>query len=83
MSSIRDHRRYLEHEGVPLVNRHGEYYPYRSHLQPALAWVALSGCLFVLFVASSAPLWGQDEFYLDPFLSSYLVVRFYYSAPPC
>ncbi|KAK3693398.1 amino acid transporter [Podospora appendiculata] len=47
-------------------------YPYRSHGQPLLAYLALSGCLFVLLVANSAPLW--NGFYLLPFLSSYLIV---------
>jgi hypothetical protein len=48
-------------------------YPYRSHGQPLLAYVALIGCVFVLLVANGASLWGG--FYSLPFLSSYLIVR--------
>lgn len=47
-------------------------YPYRSHGQPLLAYAALSGCLFVLFVANGAYLW--NGFHQSPFLSSYLTV---------
>ena len=39
--------------------------------------MALLGCLFLLFVCNGAFLW--KSFHLEPFLSSYLIVRLFYS----
>ncbi|KAK4444116.1 amino acid permease-domain-containing protein [Podospora aff. communis PSN243] len=51
-------------------------YPYRSHGQPFVAYLALAGCLAVMFVANSAALWGG--FHPLPFLSSYLIVMVFF-----
>ncbi|KAL4927347.1 amino acid permease-domain-containing protein [Aspergillus undulatus] len=73
---IKQHQTVLEAHGIPQVRRSGKgdhnVYPYRSPLQPVLAYVALAGCLFILIVANGAFLWGG--FYRFPFLSSYLFV---------
>ena len=72
--SIQKHRKYLQAERVPHVQRDDTYeYPYRSHGQPLLAYIAFAGCLFVLLVANGAALW--KGFHLVPFLASYLTVR--------
>lgn len=57
-------------------------YPYRSHMQPALAYMALAGCIFILVVSNSALLW--NGFHATPFLSTFLLVRqpFSQSSPP-
>ncbi|KAK3335231.1 amino acid transporter [Cercophora scortea] len=71
------HRGVLQAKKISQVRRwdfsDASDYPYRSHGQPLLAYLALSGCLFVLLVANSSPLW--NGFFLLPFLSSYLIVR--------
>lgn len=77
--SIRQHRQHLN--DVPQVRRRERGYPYRSSPQPFLAWFAVFGCLFLLFIASSAPYWG-GRFYTEPFLSSYLVVSILQSLFP-
>ncbi|KAJ6785980.1 hypothetical protein PWT90_06275 [Aphanocladium album] len=46
-------------------------YPYRSHMQPFLGYMALGGCLFVLIIANSALLW--KKFHPTPFLSTFLL----------
>ncbi|KAL4945256.1 hypothetical protein BDV06DRAFT_45157 [Aspergillus oleicola] len=73
---IEQHQSVLERQGIPQVRRSGKGtyndYPYRSPLQPVLAWVALVGCLFILIVANGAFLW--KEFHKFPFLSSYLFI---------
>ncbi|KGO36020.1 Amino acid/polyamine transporter I [Penicillium expansum] len=71
---IRRHHHYLKRENVPHVQRWNEEdlddYPYRSHLQPFTAYLALLGCIFVSLVANGAALW--NGFHLLPFLASYL-----------
>ncbi|KAK5993764.1 Lysine/arginine permease CAN1-like protein [Cladobotryum mycophilum] len=47
-------------------------YPYRSHLQPFLAYVALAGCLIILVIVDGAVLW--NAFDTSSFLSAYLVI---------
>ncbi|KAJ5133678.1 uncharacterized protein N7443_004698 [Penicillium atrosanguineum] len=47
-------------------------YPYRSHGQPVLAYLALAGCIFVLIIANGAALW--KGWHLLPFLSAYLTI---------
>ncbi|OGE50939.1 hypothetical protein PENARI_c015G08367 [Penicillium arizonense] len=73
---IYQHREYLERENIALVQRWSvknySDYPYRSYGQPLLAYLALSGCIFVLLVANGAALW--NGFHLLPFLASYLTV---------
>ncbi|KAJ5090600.1 hypothetical protein N7532_009284 [Penicillium argentinense] len=76
---IDEHREYLIEENVSYVQRWNtadaqKYweYPYRSHAQPFLAYVAFVGCIFILIVANGAALW--NGFHLLPFLSSYLPV---------
>jgi yeast amino acid transporter len=77
MSSIDRHRVIIQQLRISQVRRwdQNDYndYPYRSHGQPFLAYVALAGCLFVLIVANGAALWNGFE--KLPFLSSYLIVR--------
>ncbi|KND92785.1 Arginine permease [Tolypocladium ophioglossoides CBS 100239] len=72
---IHRHRAFLEHHKVSQVRRwdqvdHNDY-PYRSHLQPVLAYLALAGCLFILVVSNSALLWNR--FHPTPFLSTFLL----------
>ncbi|KAJ6105480.1 proline-specific permease [Penicillium capsulatum] len=67
---IQKHRDFIRSEKVPLVQRDEPDFPYRSPGQPFLAYVALTGCLFVLLVANGAALW--NGFYLLPFLAAYL-----------
>ncbi|KAH7192825.1 amino acid permease-domain-containing protein [Fusarium flagelliforme] len=50
-------------------------FPYRSHWQPFLAWVALFACLFVLLICNSASIW--KDLHLVPFLTAYLPVLFF------
>ncbi|KAL4951066.1 amino acid permease-domain-containing protein [Aspergillus filifer] len=73
---IKQHQRALETRGIPQVRRSGKGvhndYPYRSPLQPFLAYIALAGCLFILIIANGAFLW--KGFHKFPFLSSYLFV---------
>ncbi|KAH6885938.1 putative proline-specific permease [Thelonectria olida] len=72
---IKQHRVALETHRVPQVRRwdtKDDDYPYRSHWQPYLSWVALGGCLFILVVADGSPLWHR--FKPVPFLSGYLFV---------
>ncbi|KAL2867546.1 uncharacterized protein BJX67DRAFT_352567 [Aspergillus lucknowensis] len=73
---IRRHRTVLEHQKVPQVRRWCDEsyddYPYRSHGQPVLAYVAFIGCLFILFVANGASVW--KKFHWFPFLASYITV---------
>ncbi|KAJ5650891.1 proline-specific permease [Penicillium longicatenatum] len=64
---------YLDREDVAQVERNSRNYPYRSHGQPLLAWLAFGGCWIVLLVMNMSPLWSG--FYLLPFLSSSLTVR--------
>ncbi|KAL2826297.1 amino acid permease-domain-containing protein [Aspergillus cavernicola] len=73
---ISHHRSAIQQQGLSQVRRFckDDYndYPYRSPLQPFLAYIALAGCLFILIVANGAFLWRR--FHLFPFLSSYLFV---------
>ncbi|KAL2812739.1 amino acid permease-domain-containing protein [Aspergillus granulosus] len=70
---IKRHKTILKQQGIPQINRDdADDYPYRSHGQPVLAYVALAGCIFVLVVANGAYLWRG--FHKFPFLSSYLFV---------
>jgi hypothetical protein len=72
--SITTHRKILRDKGVLQVER-DDYneYPYRSHGQPLLAYLAFSGCLFLLVIAGGAALW--KGFHLLPFVAPYLTVR--------
>lgn len=83
--SIYKHRKVLEREEIPLVRRwdRDNYrdYPYRSHGQPALAYLALAGCIFMLVVSEGSMLW--KEFDAPPFLSAYLQVRIITLFPSC
>ncbi|KAJ5923410.1 proline-specific permease [Penicillium verhagenii] len=74
--TIIKHQEYLDQEDVAQVERNSRNYPYRSHNQPLLAWAAFIGCCTVLMVMNMASLWG--EFYLLPFLSSYLTVLVFF-----
>ncbi len=62
----------LRERGIPYLDRKAENYPYRSHAQPLIAYLALAGCTFVLLGANQASLW--NGFYVEPFLSSFLAV---------
>ncbi|KAI0126146.1 amino acid transporter [Xylariales sp. AK1849] len=66
----------LEAKKVPHVRRFdaAEWndYPYRSHGQPLLAYLALFGCLFILIVSNGSVLWKNWD--IVPFLFSYLIV---------
>ncbi|CAN8095326.1 unnamed protein product [Discula destructiva] len=70
------HRKILESQKVSQVRRFDvndwHDYPYRSHGQPLLAYLAFAGCLFILIVANGASLW--KDFKIVPFLSSYLII---------
>ncbi|UNI16544.1 hypothetical protein JDV02_002970 [Purpureocillium takamizusanense] len=72
---IKRHRATLEMQGVSQVRRWdhdaSNDYPYRSHMQPALAYMALGGCIFILVVSNSALLW--NGFHATPFLSTFLL----------
>ncbi|RYO75201.1 hypothetical protein DL766_007078 [Monosporascus sp. MC13-8B] len=72
---IKRHRWILQERRVPQVRRwiyEDRDYPYRSHLQPFTGYMALIGCLFLLFVSNGAFLWNGPH--PEPFLSSYLIV---------
>ncbi|KAL2869111.1 uncharacterized protein BJX67DRAFT_371069 [Aspergillus lucknowensis] len=73
---IRRHKEDLERLRIRQVSRWGnnfdDGYPYRSHGQPVLAYIALAGCLFILIVANGAFLW--KGFHKLPFLSAYLFI---------
>ncbi|KAI3338694.1 amino acid permease/ SLC12A domain-containing protein [Ustulina deusta] len=62
----------LRERGIPYLDRKAENYPYRSHAQPLIAYLALAGCTFVLLGANQASLW--NGFYVEPFLSSFLAI---------
>lgn len=74
LCSISTHQSILREKGVFQVQR-DDYneYPYRSHGQPLLAYIAFSGCVFILVVAGGAALW--KGFHRLPFLAPYLTVR--------
>ena len=72
--SITTHEDYLRENEVFQVqrNRSGQY-PYKGHGQPLLAYLAFSGCIFLLVVAGGAALW--NGFHELSFLATYLTVR--------
>ncbi|KAK0631514.1 amino acid permease-domain-containing protein [Immersiella caudata] len=74
------HRVVLEAQRIAQVRRwdKGDWkdYPYRSHGQPFVAYLALVGCVAVMFVANGAALWSG--FHVLPFLSSYLIVMVFF-----
>lgn len=74
--SLKRHRRELERREEPYLRRFyfgaGDDYPYRSHGQPLVAYIGLTGCLFILIVTNGASLW--IKFRPQPFLSAYLAV---------
>ena len=75
--SIKRHRVALQEQRIPQVRRwvtDDDDYPFRGYRQPFTAYMALLGCLFLLFVCNSAFLW--KEIHPEPFLSSYLIVSF-------
>ena len=79
--SIKRHRVALQEQRIPQVRRwvtDDHDYPFRGYRQPFTAYMALLGCLFLLFVCNSAFLW--KEVHPEPFLSSYLIVSFSQSA---
>jgi yeast amino acid transporter len=55
-------------------------YPYRSHGQPFTAYIAITGCLFILIVASGAAIWKQWN--TNAFLSAYLAVSRFLQKDP-
>ncbi|CEL10374.1 hypothetical protein ASPCAL13495 [Aspergillus calidoustus] len=71
---IKRHKEVLQKQETPRLSRFNREdptdYPYRSHAQPVLAYMALVGCLFILLVANGAFLW--KGFHKFPFLSGYL-----------
>ncbi|KAI0899940.1 amino acid permease-domain-containing protein [Annulohypoxylon nitens] len=73
---INRHKRELVERKVPRVRRFYEGddndYPYISNGQPLTGYVAVTLCLFILLVVNGASLWNR--FYVEPFLSSYLMV---------
>ncbi|KAK1496665.1 hypothetical protein CTAM01_08303 [Colletotrichum tamarilloi] len=73
---IQRHQKAIEARKIPLVQRWnkgpGDDYPYRSHGQPLLGYIALAGCMVILGVSNGAALW--TKFHWFPFLSSYLIV---------
>lgn len=76
LCSISTHQPILREKGVFQVERDdSNEYPYRSHGQPLLAYLAFAGCLFLLVVAGGAALW--NGFHLLPFVAPYLTVRRY------
>ncbi|KAJ5646435.1 proline-specific permease [Penicillium lividum] len=74
--TIIKNQEFLDREDVAQVVRNSRNYPYRSHNQPLLAWVAFVGCCTVLVVTNMASLWHQFHLlpFLTPFLSSYLTI---------
>lgn len=75
-NSIDRHRGAIQAQKISQVRRWDKDdwkdYPYRSHGQPFVAYLALAGCLAVIVVANGAALWNGFE--KMPFLSSYLIV---------
>ncbi|KAK6954051.1 hypothetical protein Daesc_004013 [Daldinia eschscholtzii] len=75
-TSISKHHHELVERKVPRVQRFSDKddndYPYISNGQPVTAYIGLAGCLLVLLVLDGASLW--NGFYVEPFLSSYLLV---------
>ncbi|KAI1092772.1 amino acid permease/ SLC12A domain-containing protein [Rostrohypoxylon terebratum] len=73
---INRHKRELVERKVPRVRRFYEGddndYPYISNGQPLTGYVSVAVCLFILLVLNGASLW--NGFYVEPFLSSYLMV---------
>ncbi|KAI1404765.1 amino acid permease-domain-containing protein [Hypoxylon fuscum] len=73
---INRHKDELMEQRVPRVRRfddgNDDDYPYRSNGQPLTAYLSLAVCLFILLVVNGASLW--KKFYIEPFLSSYLLV---------
>ncbi|KAK0735208.1 putative amino acid transporter [Lasiosphaeria miniovina] len=78
---IHRHKETLQAEKISQVRRWDltDYndYPYRSHAQPLLAYLALTGCIFVLVVANGAALW--NGFHDLAFLASYLIVLVFFA----
>ncbi|PFH57344.1 hypothetical protein XA68_15200 [Ophiocordyceps unilateralis] len=70
---ISKHREALKRNNIGQVRRWDpdDDYPYRSHAQPFMAYVALTGCLLIIIVANGAFLWSGD-FHVTPFLSFFL-----------
>lgn len=66
----------LAEAGINLARHRREHkyesYPYQSHWQPLLAYLALAGCLVILIVFNGVFLW--KKFNVIPFLSGYLTV---------
>ncbi|CAF3475242.1 unnamed protein product [Fusarium graminearum] len=64
----------LAEAGINLARHRREHkyesYPYQSHWQPLLAYLALAGCLVILIVFNGVFLW--KKFNVIPFLSGYL-----------
>ncbi|KAJ5899208.1 proline-specific permease [Penicillium taxi] len=79
--SVSKHRDEILDERIVYFPRSSNYYPYRSHFQPWLAYIALIGCLFLLLVANGAALW--NGFHLIPFLSSYFTVLVFVGSWVC
>ncbi|KAI0514627.1 amino acid permease/ SLC12A domain-containing protein [Xylaria bambusicola] len=64
---------YLRSDSLNYINRKDHTkYPFRSHFQPILGYLAFTGCLFILIVLDSASLY--NGFYVEPFLSHFLAV---------
>ncbi|KAF9872800.1 amino acid permease [Colletotrichum karsti] len=69
------HRHALESRKIPQVQRwnsENRDYPYHSHGQPFLAYMAFISCVFLLLVSNGAAVW--KSFNLLPFLSAYLAI---------
>ncbi|KAI0376199.1 amino acid permease/ SLC12A domain-containing protein [Hypomontagnella monticulosa] len=73
---IHKHHDELMERRIPRVRRFSDEdnndYPYISNGQPVTAYLGLAACLLVLLVLNGASLW--NKFYVEPFLSSYLIV---------
>ncbi|KXH36342.1 hypothetical protein CNYM01_10785 [Colletotrichum nymphaeae SA-01] len=57
---IQKHQKALRARNIPLVqrwNKGQDDYPYRSHGQPLLGYVAFAGCVVILGVSNGATLW--------------------------
>ncbi|KAI1645506.1 amino acid permease-domain-containing protein [Daldinia loculata] len=76
---ISKHRNELVERKVSRVQRFSDRddndYPYISNGQPFTAYLGLAGCLLILLVLDGAALWNR--FYVEPFLSSYLIVAIF------
>ncbi|KAJ5759044.1 proline-specific permease [Penicillium odoratum] len=74
--TIIKNQEFLDRDDVAQVVRNSRNYPYRSHSQPLLAWVAFVGCCTVLLVTNMASLWHRFHLlpFLTPFMSSYLTI---------